>query len=165
MTIKNLKYYWFKILKGKVPCDDCGIFVLPITYKKTNGKCMPCKKKDRPFFAYKGTELYELTEKDIQAKAKTLKLKIEQDKKNHISRLNSDLSIILEKEISAGNKVDETSSEWPIPDAIFILLEKPFITDINDRPDNVEYTEMTDTRYWKAELFETNSKHILACRF
>lgn len=31
----------------KIPCEDCGALILPITAQNTGGLCMPCKKARR----------------------------------------------------------------------------------------------------------------------
>ncbi len=32
---------------GKVPCQECGVMILPSTSERTGGKCMPCQSGKR----------------------------------------------------------------------------------------------------------------------
>lgn len=43
----------------KLPCKECGKLVLPSTLDRTEGKCMPCYKKDHPLMKERKSFLYE----------------------------------------------------------------------------------------------------------
>lgn len=79
-------------------------------------------------------------------------------------KLSQPLKQILQSELQAGNTVRETSSGWPEPESIFVLLGSPFILEYQiTQP--IEFREINDRHYWKAEYFDAEHKHLLACGF
>ena len=82
---------------------------------------------------------------------------------NHIDNFNPTLLKILNNEMSLGNTIVETSEGWPKKESVIIILKLPFIE--NYKIESVEYREINDIRYWKAEYFHGNTNHILACKF
>lgn len=81
----------------------------------------------------------------------------------HIDNFSSKLTSILIQEIELGNEIVETSKGWSSPDTIIIFLKKPFIGIYEI--DNIEYLNLDDPHYWKAEYFDRSKNHSLACRF
>jgi hypothetical protein len=81
----------------------------------------------------------------------------------HIDDFSSILKEILNNEITFGNEIVETSRGWPEKDTIIVFLKKPFIK--NYKVENVDYRNIDDPHWWKAEYFDNSSKHILACKF
>lgn len=81
----------------------------------------------------------------------------------HIDNFSLTLTKILNKEIELGNTIVETSKGWPDENTIIIFLDKPF----NDEYEfeNIEYRNIDDPHYWKAEYFDKLTNHILACKF
>lgn len=75
------------------------------------------------------------------------------------------LRSILDLEITQGNSIVETWNGWPNEQTIGIMLAKPFFVHYHYLPDNVEYREVNDSHYWKAEYEDKNTGHLLACRF
>jgi len=139
----------------KFPCKECGTLVLPSTIDKTNGRCMPCYRKEFPFWpidfskltpAPTGEELVKINE-------------------NNLRDFNKELFLILESEIKSGNRIVETHRGWPNSESIFISMEKPFITKISNLSPEIIYREINDPYYWKAEYYHEKSTDILVCRF
>lgn len=81
----------------------------------------------------------------------------------HIDNFSWTLTKILNQEIELGNEIVETSKGWPDENTIIILLKKPFTTEY--QLDNIEYRNIEDPHYWKAEYFDNSKNHVLACRF
>ncbi len=81
----------------------------------------------------------------------------------HIDNFSSTLTKILVSEIMNGNEIVETSKGWPNANTIIVYLKKPFID--NYEIDNIEYRNINDPHYWKAEYFDNQTNHILACGF
>lgn len=82
---------------------------------------------------------------------------------NHIDNFSSTLTAILTQEIKLGNEIVETSKGWPEEKTIIIFLKKPFLEEY--LLENVEFRNVDDPHYWKAEYFDYSTKHILACKF
>ncbi len=81
----------------------------------------------------------------------------------HIDEFSDTLKIILSSEIKYGNEIVETSKGWPDNDSIIIFLKKPFLKTYQAK--NVEYRDVNDRHYWKAEYMDKSVNHILACKF
>ena len=81
----------------------------------------------------------------------------------HIDNYSSTLTEILSQEVELGNEIVETSKGWPEEKTIIIFLKKPFIAEY--RLENVEYRNVDDPHYWKAEYVDHSTKHVLACKF
>jgi RimJ/RimL family protein N-acetyltransferase len=80
-----------------------------------------------------------------------------------LGALHPSLRTILEEELAAGNAVVETGAGWPDPDSIFVRLRDQFRTRPTTLPSGVEYTELNDPHWWKAEYSSASPRHILAC--
>jgi hypothetical protein len=89
-----------------------------------------------------------------------------------ISRINQDyidsfserLKSILNNEIKLGNKILWTEKDWPYKNGIAILLNHQFSHRYHLFP-GIEYEEINNPHYWKAQYFDSSTKHILACNF
>lgn len=81
----------------------------------------------------------------------------------YIDNYSSTLAEILNQEVELGNEIVETSKGWPDEKTIIIFLKKPFIDEY--RFENVEYRNVDDLHYLKAEYVDHSTKHVLACRF
>ena len=46
-----------------------------------------------------------------------------------------------------------------------IFLDKPFKTPIQKDLENVEYRDINDPHYWKAEYFYKENRQFLCCKF
>lgn len=75
------------------------------------------------------------------------------------------LTKILTQEIKLGNKIFETSKGWPDEDSIIIFLDKPFKKAYDFTTENIEFRNVDDPHYWKAEYFDISANHTLACKF
>jgi hypothetical protein len=75
------------------------------------------------------------------------------------------LKDILQREINQGNKIAETSRGWPNPTSVFVCLEFEFVTPIKKNEQGIEYREINDPDYWKAEYFDPARDHTLACKY
>lgn len=76
--------------------------------------------------------------------------------------LHPSLRAILEAELTAGNEVAETSSGWPDPDSVFVRLRHAFRSRPAQLPEDVEYAELNDPHWWKAEYRASKPRHTLA---
>jgi hypothetical protein len=83
--------------------------------------------------------------------------------KEHIDNFSNRLTKILNSELMLGNEVVETAKDWPYKGSIMIFLNMPFLGGYN--VENVDYRDVDDIHYWKAEYFDNITKDILACRF
>ena len=83
--------------------------------------------------------------------------------KENIENYSSKLTKILNQEVKLGNEIIEISKGWPDEKTIIIFLKKPFIAEY--RLENVEYMNVDDPHYWKAEYVDHSTKHVLACKF
>jgi hypothetical protein len=81
----------------------------------------------------------------------------------HIDNFSLTLTKILKQEVELGNEIAETSKGWPDERTIIIFLKRPFKDSYIF--ENVEYRNVDDPHYWKAEYFDHTTKHVLACRF
>ncbi|EHQ30064.1 hypothetical protein [Mucilaginibacter paludis] len=81
----------------------------------------------------------------------------------HIDNLKGKLNEILRSELLLGNEIIETAKGWPNEKTIMIFLKMPFRRNyiLND----IEYRDINDPHYWKAEYFDKSKDHILACKF
>ena len=82
---------------------------------------------------------------------------------NHIDSFSPILMKILNNEISLGNTIAETSKGWPKKESVIIILKLPFFQGY--KVEALAYKEINDVHYWKAEYFDSNTNHILACKF
>ena len=83
----------------------------------------------------------------------------------HIEQLEGHLMKILQSELADGNKVVETAAGWPTLETIIVFLEKPFQNSYDTENNEVDYFEVNDPHYWKAEYRNKNNNQVLACRF
>jgi len=81
----------------------------------------------------------------------------------HIDEFSEALKIILNAEIERGNEIVETSKGWANEDTIIIFLKMPFLGIY--QAENIDYRNIDDRHYWKAEYTDKLTKHILACKF
>jgi ribosomal-protein-alanine N-acetyltransferase len=79
-----------------------------------------------------------------------------------LEKLHPSLKKILQAELSAGNEVVETGGGWPDRDSVFVRLRDAFRTDRSQLPEGVQYLELNDPHWWKAEFSTALPKHILA---
>jgi hypothetical protein len=79
--------------------------------------------------------------------------------------LCADLKPILEAELAAGNEIRECSRGWPEKESVIIGFRKPFRPPTGPLPPNVEYREINDTHWWKAEYAAKKPVHLLTCGF
>jgi hypothetical protein len=77
--------------------------------------------------------------------------------------LAAPLQAILDAELSAGNEVVEASS-WPPKCELIVILRHPFRR-AHATSEDVEFAEINDPHYWKAEYRYNGGMHTLACRF
>jgi hypothetical protein len=84
--------------------------------------------------------------------------------KEHIEGLSEKLKAILHNELLLGNVITETWEGWPT-DSIVVFLKKPFRTNIKKIDKELEYREINDRHYWKAEIHDRKSNRILLCGF
>ena len=85
--------------------------------------------------------------------------------KSALPRLCPELRELLAAELAANNLVVECRAGLYAPDAVLILLSGPFRTTPSSLPAGVEYREVNDPHWWKAEYFHGPTKHCVACRY
>jgi hypothetical protein len=81
----------------------------------------------------------------------------------HIDDFSATLTEILNQEVVLGNQIVETSKGWPDEKTIIIFLKRPFLEKY--KFENVEFRNVDDPHYWKAEYVDHLTNHILACKF
>ena len=79
-----------------------------------------------------------------------------------LGALHPSLSAILATELAAGNEVAELHTGWPDADSVFVRLRQPFAHRPSNLPAGVQYKELNDPHWWKAEYTSENPRHILA---
>ena len=88
---------------------------------------------------------------------------------NVVERFVGTLKTILELELKAGNTIVETyeskDSGFPMPNATMIFLEKSFKTSIQKNLKGIEFRDVNDPHYWKAEYFDKENVQFLCCGF
>lgn len=88
---------------------------------------------------------------------------------NVVQNFKGVLKEILALEVSAGNKIVETyeskDTGFPMPNATMIFLDKPFKSPIRTDLENIEYRDVNDPHYWKAEYFDKENRQFLCCKF
>ncbi|MDV3425858.1 MAG: hypothetical protein LIR50_01040 [Bacillota bacterium] len=83
-----------------------------------------------------------------------------------IEKFSGELKKILELELMAGNRIQKTfQGDWPLPDSIMIILNKPFKLPIQKNLKNIEFCNINDPNYWKAHYFDCENKQYLCCGF
>jgi hypothetical protein len=83
-----------------------------------------------------------------------------------INKLSGKLNEILQLELDAGNEISETfEGDWPFPNSIMIFLAKPFKTPIQRNLLGIEFRNVNDPHYWKAEYVDKENKMLLCCNF
>jgi len=97
--------------------------------------------------------VYEITQQEWQARRDGAA----------VAALHPLLTAILKEELSAGNEVVETGSDWPDPESVFVRLRHPFRTRRLPLPDGVVYSEPNDPHWWKADYSAGSPRHVLAC--
>ena len=75
----------------------------------------------------------------------------------------TELQSILEAELSAGNEISEDTC-WPPICERLVILRYPFKAK-HAPSENVEYVEINDSHYWKAEYRYRGGRQTLACKF
>ena len=83
---------------------------------------------------------------------------------NVINALQPDLKEILESELRLGNRISEISTGWWSQESVLIILVQPF-KKIYVLTENIEFLNVDDPHYWKAEYHCKSLLQVLACRF
>jgi len=83
-----------------------------------------------------------------------------------IQHFHGELRRILDKELGAGNRVAETwHGDWPCSDVWVVSLEYPFKSEVQKNLDGIEFRNINDPHYWKAEYYDSVNNLLLVCRF
>lgn len=82
-----------------------------------------------------------------------------------VARLCPELRVLLEAELAAGNCVADTGPGLQGADSVIVVLGSAFRAQPKVLPPGVEYREINDPHWWKAEYFHPATRHVLACRF
>lgn len=79
-----------------------------------------------------------------------------------LAALHPALQAILAAELAVGNEVVETGQGWPDPDSVFVRVRRPFATLPRALPDGVQFHELNDPHWWKAEVTTAAPRHTIA---
>lgn len=71
---------------------------------------------------------------------------------------------LLAAELAAGNTVVEARTGMYGASAVLVLLSGPFRSRPARLPAGVEYRELNDPHWWKADYFHAATRDCLACR-
>lgn len=83
---------------------------------------------------------------------------------DHIEMFSERLKNILNNEIKLGNEIVWTEKDWARKNEITILLKYQFSQRYHLFP-GIEYEEINNPHYWKAQYFDSSNSHMLACNF
>jgi hypothetical protein len=78
--------------------------------------------------------------------------------------LCAELQPLLDAELAAGNRIAYHHLNAG-PDALAVMLKKPFKTKPAGLPSSVTHTEVNDPHWWLAEYRCATHRHLLACQF
>lgn len=81
----------------------------------------------------------------------------------HIKIFSPRLSPLLHAELEAGNEISETMQGWPSEGTILVFLKYPFRNTYS--VEGLEFHDLVDRHYWKAEYIDPDTGHGLACNF
>ncbi|WP_084548623.1 hypothetical protein [Brachyspira alvinipulli] len=85
---------------------------------------------------------------------------------NNLYKLSDELGKILYRELKAGNMIREISvGGFADENHLFIFLNASFISKAIKNSENIEYIEVNDPHYWKAEYIDLKNKQTIACPF
>ncbi len=70
---------------------------------------------------------------------------------------------ILKKELRNGNKIVKTNKGWRAENSLLIILQFPFRRRYYWT--RLDYKDLNDPHYWKAEYRDLPSNQTLACKF
>jgi hypothetical protein len=82
-----------------------------------------------------------------------------------LAALCPELRAILDAELAAGNTIAEASRGAGKPNAVYVALRRPFLTQQPSSPPGVVYREINDPHWWKAEYEHAATGDLLVCRF
>ena len=80
-----------------------------------------------------------------------------------IDKLSILIKNIVESEISHGNKIVEISEGWTKSYSILVALKFPFVKTYQAL--GLEYRDIDDHHWWKAEYYDPETSHIVTCGF
>lgn len=76
------------------------------------------------------------------------------------------LKEIMEKELAVGNEIKEIwHGDWPYEGVVVVSLKKPFLVQIEKELPDVEFRNINDIHYWKAEYYDKKYNMMLICSF
>lgn len=82
-----------------------------------------------------------------------------------LGRLCSELRLLADAEVAAGNAIVDAGPSPHASDAPLILFAGPFRVRPSALPAGVDYREINDPHWWKAEYVHPASGGCVACRF
>jgi len=83
-----------------------------------------------------------------------------------VEKLSGELREILELELEAGNTIRETwEGRWPYEGVVVVSLSRPFLSPIRRSSPNLEFRDVDDPHYWKAEYYSAAANQMLLCGF
>lgn len=81
------------------------------------------------------------------------------------AQLCPELQPLLAAELAAGNRIADCGPSPRQPQGILVLLAKDFKARPSTLPAGIDYVEINDPHWWKAEYVHPPSGHVLAARF
>ncbi len=77
----------------------------------------------------------------------------------HLSLLCPSMHDVIESELKNGNAILESSKGWPNEKSIFVRLARPVTA---DTPTGMDRRDVNDPHYWRAEIYDHQSGHVIA---
>ena len=74
------------------------------------------------------------------------------------------LNELLSQELTLGNRIVDDGPGWGSMKRL-VILQNSFRTPLSTISANLSYREVNDPHYWKAEVIDSVTMEMLACRF
>lgn len=81
------------------------------------------------------------------------------------TQLCPELRALLAEELTAGNRIADCGPSPHNPQGVLVLLATDFKHRPSMPPPGVDYVEINDPHWWKAEYVHRPTGHVLAARF
>ena len=83
-----------------------------------------------------------------------------------VAKFSGELREILDLELAAGNRIRETwEGGWPHVGVVAVSLSRPFLSPIRRSSARLEFRDVDDPHYWKAEYYDAAANQLLVCGF
>ena len=83
-----------------------------------------------------------------------------------VAKFHGELEKVINAELIAGNIIVETwSGNWPYDNVDVVSLQFPFRTPIKNDIVNIDFHDINDPHFWKAEYYDHENNLLLICKF